>query len=91
MNVKVITAIVILIGLGTAAWLWLDHSAADEHGQAAYTHTEAILAFGPRTIESKGLKNPRSISQTSFQSTAGAPLLTQLNGKRLKGCAPSPT
>lgn len=55
MNVKVICLIVVLAGIGCGAWYWLRDS-ADAHGKAAYAHTEAILEFGPRTVESDGLK-----------------------------------
>ena len=56
MNIKVIATIFVIAGLGCGAWLLMDRSVADKHGKAAYAHTEAILAFGPRTVESEGLK-----------------------------------
>ena len=55
MNTKIIAGILLALGASFALWHFLsDH--ADKHGKNAYAHTEKILSFGPRTVESEGLK-----------------------------------
>ncbi len=56
MNAKIICIIIVLSGIGFGLWYWLG-AHADVHGKSAYAYTEAILEFGPRTVESDGLKN----------------------------------
>ncbi|MFK7910583.1 MAG: M28 family peptidase [Akkermansiaceae bacterium] len=56
MNAKVIGIIFVVVGIGYCVWLWMSDR-ADEHGKAAYAHTEKLLSFGPRVVESEGLKN----------------------------------
>jgi hypothetical protein len=60
MNAKGIATGMVLAGVGIGIWFWLVGGfggRADSFGKASYAHTEAILAFGPRTVESDGLKN----------------------------------
>jgi len=57
MKTKIIavTCLFIAIGIGAGTW-FIKSKGEDKHGRAAYAHTEAILAIGPRTAGSEGLK-----------------------------------
>ena len=57
MNKKiiVITAAIVAIVVASSLWYWKNNG-TDVHGKSAYAHTEAILAIGPRTAGSNGLK-----------------------------------
>ena len=66
MNIKLIALISLLTAIAVAAGLWYwKNDGADPHGKSAYAHTEAILAIGPRTAGSDGLKKcHRYIAET---------------------------
>lgn len=55
MNTRIVFIILGISGIGFGLWHWLTDR-SDAHGISAYTHTLAILEFGPRTVESDGLK-----------------------------------
>ena len=62
MKVK-IAAVVVLLAAAIGSYLFWKNSTqsiADEHGNAAYTHTEAILACGPRPAGSPGLSKAQA-------------------------------
>lgn len=44
------------VAIGIGIWWKSGQSHADKHGQAAYDHTAALLAIGPRPAGSEGLK-----------------------------------
>jgi len=54
-KVKIAVALVFLAAVAGGYYLWKKSDPADEHGKAAYAHTEAILACGPRPAGSPGL------------------------------------
>ena len=57
MNKKIISITASLTAILVAAGLWYwKNNGTDAHGKSAYAHTEAILAIGPRTAGSEGLK-----------------------------------
>lgn len=57
MNIKLIALTALLTAMAVAAGIWYwKKGGADAHGHAAYAHTEAILAIGPRPAGSEGLK-----------------------------------
>lgn len=48
----------LLAAIAIASGIWYKNNLGiDTHGKAAYDHTEAILALGPRTAGSEGLKS----------------------------------
>jgi hypothetical protein len=61
---------------GGAVWWWRGQ-AAPKLGEAAYAHTNAILAYGPRPPGSEGLKSVRSYLRAQLETagwvTAGQP------------------
>lgn len=60
MNKKIVSLIVVVIAaIAVGIWYW-QQDRADEHGKAAYAHTEAILALGPRQPGSDGLKKAQA-------------------------------
>jgi Zn-dependent M28 family amino/carboxypeptidase len=70
MNPKIIIATAVVVAGGIiAGFLYWKQSGADAHGKAAYAHTAAILAIGPRTPGSDGLKKSQQyISEQLAQS-----------------------
>ena len=58
MNKKIIsiTAVITTVAVVAGFLYWKKLTGADAHGDAAYAHTEAILAIGPRPAGSDGLK-----------------------------------
>ncbi|MCP5535991.1 MAG: M28 family peptidase [Akkermansiaceae bacterium] len=60
MKAKLVVALVILAAMTGVYLLWQHGGPADKHGKAAYAHTEAILACGPRPADSPGLAKARA-------------------------------
>lgn len=58
MKTKVIALVATLtaVAIGAGIWWKLEKNGVGSHGQAAYKHTEALLAIGPRPAGSEGLK-----------------------------------
>lgn len=52
----VLAASLAAVAIGAGIWWKTGKSNADQHGQAAYDHTAAMLAIGPRPAGSDGLK-----------------------------------
>jgi len=59
-KVKIAVALVFLAAVAGGYYLWKTSDSADEHGKAAYAHTEAILACGPRPAGSEGLSKAQA-------------------------------
>jgi len=55
-KVKIAVAALCIVAAVAGVWYFGGYSANNSHGQAAYAHTEAILACGPRPVGSEGLK-----------------------------------
>ena len=64
---------------GRSYLFWKSADSADEHGKAAYAHTEAILAFGPRPAGSPGLQKAQAYISSELAKHGWSTMSTMTN------------